>query len=650
MKIYKDQYTGLLYVGTTTYPAGSLQLEIVSNGIIRIINLLSKTNEPIFNGNVSAIIDKDNKQYNDLTDFLNRCKDFFVKASSDGEAFNELESKVDETIIELGALEDRVDNLGVEANLGPLTARVTELEAQRLCYGVEFTRGLDPAMTRWIGNTAYQSSHPVMAMFKVAKVKDGKVTGYFNQVNLFKMEDGTDSNIIIDGTIVTDDGSDVMLVNESPIYVLNGGTKETYERRLVSKVPFVYDGDAAIEIPAHGVCIDYSTIKDGKQRSIRDNTVAGTGGTGIGGISYLADGLGGIKAEVSRFDYELYARAKNTDTSKNVPYCNSFWLDRDVWHTLLCIKFKTKDYHGSAYADKALSSNDSAPTVSTWDTVTGVRVTEKNATLRYYNLSNSRFSSASGRPSDNFWTLLNGQRPLLKMFEAQLALSYAYANSIAPNTDFSYDGATYQYSNITGHNGLAEGEMTAKLRKKVAVSFTGRDVTNNVDVTNMPIDYLLEQVIIKGRVATWGHLYTWTSGIDAWTDNTNYHFYQTADVNKVTIDTDSAEKDLGVKYAFEDTYQKVQQIANGSGWVLRMNNNSLIIKTPGGSLHTGECALLYESGTATAGKKARKGVFFGGLASSSLTGHASSRSANASYSPTNTFTSFAGGFRVELIK
>ena len=137
-----------------------------------------------------------------------------------------------------------------------VSGRITELEAQRLCYGVEFTRGIDPAMTRWIGDTAYQSSHPVMAMFKVAKVKDGKVTGYFNQVNLFKMEDGTDSNIIIDGTIVTDDGSDVMLVNESPIYVLNGGTNETYERRLVGKVPFVYDGDAAIEIPAHGVCID----------------------------------------------------------------------------------------------------------------------------------------------------------------------------------------------------------------------------------------------------------------------------------------------------------------------------------------------------------------------------------------------------------
>ena len=647
-KLYKQE-NGIWILQTSD--GGGIELvsyDISSKIVDETIYIYNNSNNaPLYIGKISNLSDSAGVSYGTKENLFAQIGDFFVNASSNGEALTELESKVDETIVELGALEDRVDNLGVEANLGPLTARVTELEAQRLCYGVEFTRGLDPAMTRWIGNTAYQSSHPVMSMFKVAKVKDGKVTGYFNQVNLFKMEDGTDSNIIIDGTIVTDDGSDVMLVNESPIYVLNGGTNETYERRLVGKVPFVYDGDAAIEIPPHGVCIDYSTVKDGKQRSIRDNTVAGTGGAGIGGISYLADGLGGIKAEVSRFNYELYARAKNTDTSKNVPYCNSFWLDRDVWHTLLCIKFKTKDYHGSAYAGKALSSNDGAPTVSTWGTMTGVRVTETNATFSYYNLSSSRFSSASGQPAVNFWNLLNGSRPLLKMFEAQLALSYAYANSIAPNTDFSYDGATYQYANITGHNGLVDGEMTAKLRKKVTVSFTGRDVTNNVDVANMPIDYLLEQVIIKGRVATWGHLYCWTSGIDAWTDNTNYHFYQTADVNKVTIDTDSAEKDLGVKYAFEDTYDKVTQIANGNVWVLRMNNYSLIIKNDGGLLHTGECAYLYKSGTATAGKKARKGVYFGGYAHYV---NASSRNAYAYSAPTATLANIAGGFRVELIK
>ena len=129
MKIYKDQHTELLYVGATTYPAGSLQLEILSDNKIRLINLLSKTNDPIFSGNVTDIINKENKSYDNLTDFINKCKDFFVNASSNGEALTELESKVDETIIELGALEDRVDNLGVEANLEPLNVEVAQLRS-----------------------------------------------------------------------------------------------------------------------------------------------------------------------------------------------------------------------------------------------------------------------------------------------------------------------------------------------------------------------------------------------------------------------------------------------------------------------------------------------------------------------------------------
>ena len=83
------------------------------------------------------------------------------------------------------------------------------------------------------------------------------------------------------------------------------------------------------------------------------------------------------------------------------------------------------------------------------------------------------------------------------------------------------------------------------------------------------------------------------------------------------------------------------------GWALRMNNNSLIIKNDGGSLHTGECAYLYKLGTATAGKKARKGVYFGGYAAD---GNASSRFEFAYFAPTLTNPSIAGSFRVELIK
>lgn len=543
----------------------------------------------------------------------------------------------------IGTVSGRIVTL--ESTSNTHTSQITELERKAaILYGVEFTRGLDPAMTRWIGDAAYKSNHFILDMFKVAKVKDGVVTGYLNQTNWLLMEDGSASNIIIDGTTITDDGSDIMLVNPSSFYAILGGTNDTYERRLVGKVPFMYDGDVAIEIPAHGVCVDFSVIKSGKQRCIRDNTLVGTGGTGVN-ISYLANGLGCITSNLSRFVYEADARAKNANTALNTPYCNNFWLDIYVWHTLLCIKFKTKDYHNNSICGKAISSNDATPTVANWGTQTGVRVTNTGGTYSYYQISSSRFSSGSGVAAVTFWVLLNNNRPLLKMLEAQLALSYAKANSIAANTDFVYDDATYSYVDIAGHSGLSAGEMTARVRKTVIVSFTGYDVTNAVAVTDMPITYLLESVIIKGRQAGWGHLYRWNSGLDCTTDNANYTFYQTTDLSKITTDTDVTEKSVGKNFAFETAYDKVGSLPKGDSWTLRAHNNSLFPKTIGGGLHTAECFYSYRTGTATAGQKARKGVYFGAYAS---LGFASLRDCYATNAPSFANTNIAGGFRVAL--
>lgn len=136
-------------------------------------------------------------------------------------------------------------------------------------YGVEMRRGQsDPVFQTWIGKEEFKQSHPILNSFHVAKVKDGKVVGFLDQTNFFKMADGSPSNIVIDGTDVTDDGSDIMLVNTKPFWIINGGTDDTYERRLVSDAPFTYGGDTAIEIKPFGMSIGYSTIKDGKQRSI----------------------------------------------------------------------------------------------------------------------------------------------------------------------------------------------------------------------------------------------------------------------------------------------------------------------------------------------------------------------------------------------
>jgi len=237
----------------------------------------------------------------------------------------------------------------------------------------------------------------------------------------------------------------------------------------------------------------------------------------------------------------------------------------------------------------------------------------------------------------------------LKMFEAQLVLSYAKANGIAPDTQFAYDGSNYLYVNVTGSKGIADGEMTARVRKFVTVNFTGYDGINNAAVENMVIDYVLDQAIICGKIAGWGNCYVWTSGLDFVCDGSNgnqYSIYQTDDIEKMTMDTDAIEKDPAQKFAFEDSYILVGTHVNSNGYHLQMYDNSMAGKTSGGDLHTGECAYQYFGGTATTGKKARKGAYRGGNAN--IAGCAG-RHVYAANAPTFTHSSFVGGFRVRLL-
>lgn len=514
-------------------------------------------------------------------------------------------------------------------------------------YGVEFLKGVaDPVAIKWIGSDQFKTDHYILNKFKVAKVLNGQVVGILNQTNWFKMEDGTDSGIVIDGTTVTDDGSDIMLVNTEGFYAILGGKHATYERRLVSDSPFTYDGEQAKYIPPYGVCVDFSIVKSGVQRSIRDNTHTGSGAAGIGGVSYLSDGKGCPIASVSRFGYEGYARAKNPDNTKNIPYANDFQLDHRLWMSLLFIKFQTKDLHAQSILGGCISSNDGAPNASTWGTRTGVRVTETGGAFSYYLLASSRFRATSEGANQTFSAVLNNNMPMLKMFEMQLALSYAKANGIATDTQFTYDGSTYSYVNVTGSNGINDGEMTARVRKLVTVSFTGYDGVNNVAVENMVIDYCLEQAIVCGKIAGWGNCYVWTSGLDFVCDGSNanlYSIYQTDDIEKMTTDTDVTEKDPGQKFAFENTYDLIGTHAHGSGYHLQLYDNSLIGKTTGGGLHTGECAYQYFTGGSSAGMVARRGAFRGGAASYTT---CAGRSVHASYAPTASY--FVGGFRVRL--
>ncbi len=514
-------------------------------------------------------------------------------------------------------------------------------------YGVEMSCGQsDPVYQTWIGKEEFKVSHPILNAFRLAKVKDGKVVGYFDQTNLFKMADGTPSNIIIDGTDVVDDGTDVMLVNTKPFWVINGGTDNTYERRIVGDIPFTYGGDTADFVAPFAVCIGYSVIKDNKQRSIRDNTIMGTTGAGMLGVNIMTTG-GWPTTNISRFNYEQYARNKNTDTSSNLPYANAFAFDLDVWCTLLFIKFRTKDVHSQSVCGKGISSNDSAPDASSWGKMTGIRFKKNdNQTYVYYKINGAGFKASETGTTYNFDQVINNYRPKLKMFEAQLAMSYAKENNIEQNTDFTYDGSTYRYFNFQGHNGLAEGEMSGVVVKFFTISVTGWSIPDSALVTDREVEVCFAQPLIRGRIAGWGDIWMWYSGIDCvMHDSTSIDIYQTKSVNNMTTDNVSTDKNPGESYGFENIYDLIGTRNKGEGYQLENFKDCLIGKTQGGGLHTGECHYNWFTGGAGSGKIGRRGVCFGGR---SFYGNCSLRFGSAYDAPSHAGTNFGGGFRCTI--
>ena len=514
-------------------------------------------------------------------------------------------------------------------------------------YGVEMSRGQsDPVYQTWIGKEEFKVSHPILNAFRLAKVKDGKVVGYFDQTNLFKMADGTPSNIIIDGTDVVDDGTDVMLVNTKPFWVINGGTDDTYERRIVGDIPFTYGGDTADFVAPFAVCIGYSVIKDNKQRSIRDNTIMGTTGAGMLGVNIMTTG-GWPTTNISRFNYEQYARNKNTDTSSNLPYANAFAFDLDVWCTLLFIKFRTKDVHSQSVCGKGISSNDSAPDASSWGKMTGIRFKKNdNQTYVYYKINGAGFKASETGTTYNFDQVINNYRPKLKMFEAQLAMSYAKENNIEQNTDFTYDGSTYRYFNFQGHNGLAEGEMSGVVVKFFTISVTGWSIPDSALVTDREVEVCFAQPLIRGRIAGWGDIWMWYSGIDCvMHDSTSIDIYQTKSVNNMTTDNVSTDKNPGESYGFENIYDLIGTRNKGEGYQLENFKDCLIGKTQGGGLHTGECHYNWFTGNAGSDKIGRRGVCFGGR---SYDDDCSLRDGSASYAPSYAVTRIGGGFRCTI--
>lgn len=514
-------------------------------------------------------------------------------------------------------------------------------------YGIEFTRGAsngggDNGYHRMIGDASLLKEMRFHNQMKIAAVKDAETTAILNQVNWNKLEGGAAS--VLDGS----DGSDIMQLHTKDVYAIIGGTNPTYERFIVSDQPFSYDGDEAKFYPAYGETPDYATLKDGKMRSIRNESVAGTHASGSGtahsNTNYgTPDASGYPRTSLSRYQFEQYARAKNPDSGANLPYMNICNQDLELTQAFMFIEFRTKCL--TNLLGHGMSAN-SFPSAANWGKVTGFRLTTDGGQTYTYASMGSQFYIGANTFASNMWTILNGSCPLLKMFEAQLAVS---------------NGANIEAVNDSDGNpvaGVSDGVMTGIWTKSFSFKFTAA-TTAGGEKKEYSAECVLRVPIWRGRTRLWGNCTQWYSGYEfvQWLEGTTLHhkLYRSPSVEALVSDTNETIYDSEGHLGFERSYDFVGNMPTvaqaGSGiWATKtFSLNGITLPIPevgGGAISTYEQSHFWASAVdLKEGQYRRRGVRFGGNAYGAP---CVLRYASGSGAPSNASPYVGSGFRVTL--
>lgn len=541
--------------------------------------------------------------------------------------------------------------IGLKLVLPSSVTDATGLRKLEHYYGIEFTRGAsngggDNGYHRMIGDASLLKEMRFHNQMKIASVKDAEIRTILNQTNWRKTEEGADS--VLDGT----DGADIIQVHTKTVYAILGGTNPTYERFIVSDQPFTYDGDEAKEYPAYGETPDYATMLNGEMRSIRNEGVTGTHSAGFGtghtdALFGTAEAGGYPRTSLSRFQYEQYARAKNPDTNSNRPYMNICNQDLELTAAFMYIEFRTKQLNG--LLGHGLSSI-STPTAQTWGKVSGFRLTADNgATYRYHTFGTQMYLNDS-TTGTNMWTILNGSCPLLKMFEAQLAVSDGTA---------SFEAVKDSDGNPVA--GLEQGVMTGIFTKTFSFNLANAALTAGGEKQNWKVDVVMRVPVWRGRNRLWGNCVQWYSGYELLQyldeeSKLHHKAYRSPSVDALVSDTDVALYDSEGNYGFESTYDYLGEMpvfpqAGAGAWATKMFSSKDGITTAltelgGGGLSTHEQAHFWASAAdLVKGKFRRRGSHFGGTAREAL---CVLRYASGDYAPSSAYAYIGSGFRVDV--
>lgn len=507
--------------------------------------------------------------------------------------------------------------------------------------GIEFTRnssdgGGTNGYHKMIGDEELLSTLPLLNKIKPALVKNGAVTAYLNGTNFYKDEDGGD----VDVTCA--DGSDIMIAYPK-MYAIIGGTNATYERFIFSDAPFSYDGDEAEEIDSWGETPDYEVIVNGVARSIyQDGTISNTtGATGTGDSAGFFERAGFPATYSTRGGFESAARAKNSSTTSNLPYCNGTMLDWEVLLGLLYLECRTKNI--ASVFGHGISSNV-AVTADNWGTVSGIRV-DGTAYHTWGDLTAYGWNGTVGTTS----SVLSYVRD---------ALQWHLLHSMDAQMEVSKDTTKFEsVSNSDGEalQGIGNGVMTGVYTK--TVTFTANcALTADEAIAQHTFECVYRVPVWRGKTGMYGQIWSHMSGYDVvkYTDSNSVNhniLYRAKSVAAIDTDTTEGEQTSETAWNFTKTYERVGDIGYQDGWmkntVCNSAGRSLVVATGvGAAINNYQSSYSWHDNTIVVGKYYRKTAgLLGGYA---VDGTCVPRVVDVAVAPSYAHAAIGSRFRVKL--
>jgi hypothetical protein len=489
------------------------------------------------------------------------------------------------------------------------------------------------------------------------KCEDGvnvEIIGKLKNNNWMRFEDGSLAPTTVNSP-EEDKGYNIMYGWIQTIHTIENVTIGSEVVALFGEEPFEYNGIQSRTIPPTLICPGLPAVVNGKFRSMYFKYRAGDGGSnGLLGITeFNKQDRTYPRTALSQLTTNDFAIAHNADPVKTIPFAPL--MDWNLLHitNALMNKFGTVYLHDPNKFGGGITSNYTVD-ASNFATTTGVayKVNSGDA-LTYQKLSEQPSFCVDAVGTKKNWNeLISNQYPRMECLEIQMALSYAAENNIQPDKDFSFNGYSYRYHNISGCKTLLEGEMNAVLVKFTAIpNLQAFDAAGN-PITINEIRIRLQTSAVYGMDLVSADVFQYAgAGIEkvATIQEDGRHLTKVficLDQPNLTLNK-TVEKTSG-DFDFESAYDQAGAYTmSNSGYFTDLIRGTRVGTTKKGGLSDNTCYMDTGNGIGVSpiGKKVRIGHRVRGHGT---WGVCSARSLAAFYPLSHTSTIFAGGFQVRL--